>query len=353
MKKAYSRKWLFGALVVVLLGGLWAAKNQVLRLFSGETEAQKEAKIIEADRQVLLNNKGSAGEVFTALVRLGDRRNPLSKQEALKRLKDPSVLIRRGVASALGYFFAELDAREALQKLFSDEDVSVRIAALRAVSDRGGLGRLEFLANLAKTKYALNATTVSELEREAVWAGVLKLSQGPARTTAVAPLLELYNKSKDASVRYHVVLDVLSQMPRDPRAISLLKTDALKSNDPQVLSLAVRHVAALRDRELAAAYKELARSVHLPVRMAVVQSMAMACPVARYEIFEKIVNEEESSDVRNQVFEQMAFLGGKEAEAFAEKLIDSKNLKSGEKSAAKNARDKIIQNGATGDSCKL
>lgn len=352
MKIFESKKLVIGLLIVVG-AGFWFKKDSIVKPISKKLEANRVASVLEADRVLLLADKAPESDVFTALVRLANRKNPVAKEQALKRLTDPSVLVRRGVASALGYFFPDADATEALATLFNDKDDSVRIAALRALSDRGGPGRLEYLQKLSKEKYALGATTVSEHEREAVWAGVLKLSQGPERLAGVDPLLKLYSQSKDATLRYHVILDLLAQMPRDPRTITLLKNDALKSKDLQILALAVRHVANLRNRELAKSFQALAQSEFLPVRMAVVQSLAKGCPEARFEIMEKVIDQERSADVRKQVFSQMSMLGGREAEAFAEKALTLKNLKSDERALLEKARAQILKNGAAGDSCRL
>ncbi len=100
----------------------------------------------------------------------------------------------------------------------------------------------------------------------------------------------------------------------------------------------VRHIAAIRDKAMAEEYVELSHSPHQPVRIAVMQSLNLACPDSRFKILRSVMDKEENPDVRRQAIEQLSTLGGNEAKELLQNLSSSSALKSGESSLVNDAQ---------------
>ncbi len=154
---------------------------------------------------------------------LGDRRETLSAKVALK-INDNSVLVRRGAAESLGYFFEDSDAKEGLNKLMEDSNEDVRFAVLKAVASRGGPGRLKYFKKLEQEK-----KTWSELEKVGIYRGILRLSSPEEKGAALSPLLATYKASKDQKVKFYALMDMMAVLPRDPRVLELVK--AMRLNE--------------------------------------------------------------------------------------------------------------------------
>src|SRR5688500_4886423 len=81
-------------------------------------EVERVADITRKDKETLLNKNARDTEVFGALVRLGQREEPLARQEAVRRADSPSKMVREGVANALGGF-DDVESLDTLKKLLA------------------------------------------------------------------------------------------------------------------------------------------------------------------------------------------------------------------------------------------
>jgi len=297
-----------------------------------ETEAQKLAKVLDNDKRVLGDPKAKETDVYAALVRLGDRGVELSKQEAIKRSNDSSLVVRKGAAEALGYFVDEGDARDALERMINEKDEETRIIVLKAVGVRGGEGRAEFLKTLFR-----KIPSPSELEREAADRGLLRVGSPTDRKEAADRLIALYRKSTQQRVKFQALLDLTAHLSRDPRILDLVEKDALRSPDPSLQTLAIRHIAAIRDKTMGKLFEGLLQSPNRDVRLAIAQALPLACPDSRYVFAETLVTKDTDEHVRIEALNQIERLGGDPAKTLLERLIKSGTLKETELAAAKKA----------------
>jgi len=292
-----------------------------------QDEKNKLAQTLANDEKILKNEKeASEREIYSALVRLGDHNNLLSKQEALKRMQNPSAVIRKGAAEALGFFLEDQDSKTALATLLADEDPIVRLAAINAHSRRGGNGKIEILEKLLAQKGPNNKIQWNDLEKANLYIGILRLAKGDAKASKLPPLLALYKSTKDVQTKNEILIHVMSQVPKNPSVLDLVENEALKSSEALIITQAIRHIAAIREKRLAEKLGDFLQSPHLPVRMALVQSLFMACPSNRIQILERTIEKDPQPEVRKQAIEQIAILGGDEANTLLERLTKNTQL---------------------------
>ena len=344
MKRLFNLRSLGALVILALVAG---GSLMVFRSFlKPETQAEKLAKVLENDKRVLGDPKAKDNDVYAALGRLGDRGVGLSKQEAIKRSNDPSSIVRKGAAEALGYFVDEADAREALERMIGEKDEETRIIVLKAVGVRGGAGRAEFLKKLFQ-----KIPAPTDLEREALDRGFLRVGSVGERKEAADRLIALYHKSTQQRVKFQALLDLTAHLSRDPRILEIVEKDALHSSDSTLQTLAIRHIAAIRDKKMAKLFEGLLHSPSLDVRLTIAQALPLACPDSRYVFAETLATKDQDEHVRVEAINQIEHLGGDSAKTLLERLIQSGSLKEVELATAKKALSTVKENLGKADIC--
>lgn len=286
--------------------------------------------LLRADR-ANLNRKGALdGEVYGALVRLAQRQDPAAREAALARKEDPSPLIRSGVAQALGYFDDE-EAFATVRGLLSDPQVSVRLQAIQGLTHRPGERRK------AAARDLLARANVTSEERVAVAAAVLALQpSADERDQAIGALVHLTAEpvaKQDPRVALSAAIAMVSSAPTDARVEDALRGFLKNGTVPGVHDVAIRHLASARDPWLRANYRKLEAEPSPGVRLALIQSLHIACPEDRWQTLDWLLAQKSANPptppnraaqpdlVRLAAVQEVATLGGPGAPGFLEKML--------------------------------
>ena len=249
------------------------------------------AKQNQRDLDTLNAPRADEQSIYAALSRLGQQLNPTARQIAVRRLKDPSAMIRAGVATSLGHFEDE-ESLQALKTLAADPAESVRVATLRALSFR----RLPVREELLKTELAKSG--LSEKVRIAAAASLLTVSQNSATKELVFKELALIAKnSKDFADRAEALYRAADVFPDRPELVQIYRDTIEGKRDPELMPQAIHHLSALRDPKLKALFATLVKNSNPRVRMAALQVLPGVCPVERWTILADVISGDRDRDV--------------------------------------------------------
>lgn len=246
------------------------------------------------DRATLLNPQASDSDIMGALVRLAQKGDALSHDEALKRVKSPAQLVRVGVASALGYFTDEA-ALDIVKELVEDSDPTVRIAALHALGNRPGGGREEAIREQLGKK-------LDEKERVITNAALLRIASAVQnRQVAIGGLLRVARSSRDAALAYDAFMRLLSLAPADKMVVEALRKLVEGDVHNPLFVPAFSHLASLRDPVLRGRLEGLLNSSEPSVRIAAVDAIRYLCPPNRIQIVDRLLKQETDAGVLKRV----------------------------------------------------
>lgn len=277
------------ALVVVGVVGL---KSSILR-----------KSLPEQDRSHLVGAKATEGEIYAALIRRARALDPLAKEEALKRIKNPSKLIRQGAAIALGEF-EDPEALAALVDLGHDQDADVRARAIEALGSRKSEARSSALDEI------LDSPSRSPRDRLAGRVAQVRLAKNPEeREGALKALFGFLDKmAGDSGIQVLGAEALLSLAPTDERVISLMRSILGVKKPKAMVPTAIRHLASLQDPWVRGVVERYSKDADLETRLAVVQSLHLSCPPERVEILKEILFKEKNPMLLNAAIEASALL---------------------------------------------
>lgn len=304
-------------LVLFGLAALFAGyRHLALRATPGpQTEMDKVADIARADKATLLNRDAREPEIFGALVRLGQREEPLARQEAVKRAESSSKMIREGVANALG-FFDDAESFEKLRKLVADPEKEVRIQALVALGRRPSDARRALLREIA-ARPGLSAE-----EKVAANSSLAKLGgKGGETSSSVAALMRIALTDHDDAAATRAASEAVSLAPRDPKVLEMLRSMLENEKREGIRSLGVRHLAVSRDPWMLKNYRRYLDNAEPGLRMAVVQSLHFLCPDDRWSTLDKVISGDRDKGVVMAALQEPRFMPGNEAKALLQRLI--------------------------------
>jgi HEAT repeat protein len=329
-------------LVAIALGlviaslGIWKLRHR--RPGSPRNEAERVAELLKHDRESLANPRASDAEIYGAMVRLAQRKEPIARQEAVKRAKSDRRLLREGAANALG-FFDDPESSATLQALLSDADPTVRVQAIR------GLGNLPLAGRETLLRQLLARPNLNAQERVAGLESLLRVSStSTAKSDAVGELVKMARDSRDPNLALHSAMTVVSLAPRDERVISLLRDELEKHSNPALEPTAIRHLSAVQDPWVRKNLSRLLDSPQSQTRLAAVQSTHMACPDDRWSMLEKVMTSERDKLVVVASIQEAGYMPGGEAKALLERMLAQSHFQGDEIYAAKNALERARNN---------
>lgn len=329
--------------VILLLAGVTLWKTlQKPSLSSGASKPVLEAKQsyeqrIKTDQENLKKEKATDPEIFGALVRLAQRRDPEARTEALKRVASRSPLVREGVANALGYF-EDPEAMAALKHMLEDPEKKVRRQAINALSHVANEDREKLI------RETMDKPSLETEERLAALRGLVKISKAPeARARAVDSLVKFANESKDPRALEQAMISAISLAPGAAGTLALLREKLPTLKTPGVAAAAIRHLAAQKDPWLLTSLPKFQSSDEQTIRLAVIQTIHMTCPGNRWAFIEKSLADK-SSAVSLAAQQALFFMNGEKAQSLLSGAIESRKLPAGTEERAKRLLENLKKN---------
>jgi HEAT repeat protein len=298
-------------------GVLWYARTQR----SGSTPPAVDFEKFRAEQQekdfaTLGKDTPPATELFGAMIRMGQMQKPIARDKALQVATGADSFIRSGAARTLANF-EDAEAWEALQKLCKDSNLSVRNACLGSIAARPSPERKLFVQNEFVSR---SKNDVEKLEGLLVLMSFEK--EEAARNTAVKSALD-FAKGKP-QLEATLISRLVNIAPRDAELSKLLES-TLKNPDKFSLTLrtlAIRHMAAVRDSKLLPLYAPLAASQEPEIKIALLQTFTMMCPPARWTLLDKLLSDESDSKVRAEALRVLSIMPSEDARVLLDRLIE-------------------------------
>jgi hypothetical protein len=308
-----------GLIAIALAGyglGLFGKKDP------REAAREQREALLQTDRENLNRADASEEEIRMALMRLASARDPGVLEQALKRAKDPSALVRSAVAYALGRF-PEPRSIEALKILMADESMEVRRDAIRSLGSRPDDDRRKLLESLKNRKGQ------SPAEKLAVWEVLLR-GDGQAKYKAEA-LDELLSmaRSGEGGLGTQAMALLASRYRGEPRVVALLKERLQTAPDLGEKAMALNYLVVMRDPWTLSNFRKLSVDSTTPeLQILGVQLLGRACPQSIWEILdEKFSGAEASPQLRSAALGALSSVGGAKATELFEKWKSQGKLK--------------------------
>jgi hypothetical protein len=296
---------------------------------------ERVAQMLKQDKANLSKADARDFEIHGALLRLSQRGDQLGRTEAIKRAKSESAMIRQGVANALGYFEDD-ESFTTLKSLLGDKEQPVRVHAIYGLGHKRNKNREDLLQELLKKK------DLAGEERIAVISSLLRVVNSPElRNEAVGTLLSLAKDTKNPTLSDHAVRMAVSMAPRDQRVTEMLRGMLNDKPSLSVEATAVRHLATTKDPWVRKHLRQFAESKSPQTRLAVVQSLHVACPDDRWSLLEKIVQSESDRSVLSAALRAPGYMPGDAAKSFMERVTRTVKLEGDAANVAKNTSDKL------------
>jgi HEAT repeat protein len=320
------------ALVVLSIVSLIAFKKGYIPRWSSPkskvlTESERLAELRKKDLATLSSSTSLEGDVYAALVRLAQTHDPIARQEAVKRNKNESILIRKGVAQALGSFDDE-ESVEILVRMMNDSNSSVREAAIEGLGKRTGGNRQKILQEMLKK-------TRSRVEKFLILSSLVNLAPSQdAKEFIIKQIVDMIGTESNESLATRASFTVMGLNPRSPNVIGLV-VRVLKANRPlQLVPQAIRHLGAIGHPWLKENLDKLMTYPEPSTRQAAIQVLHFVCPSNRWSILEQVMSSERDRSVADAALRETVMMPGPEARAFLERQIASDKIIANEKQLA-------------------
>ncbi len=285
------------------------------------SESERVGKLLDQDRANLTRKDASEYEIYAALIRLSQEQDPEARTLALEYTKSPSRVIREGVANALGYFDDD-EAMELLTKMLSDPEKSVRLQAIQSFGHKPGTRREKIILNLLKDK------RLSGEEKGAAHSTLIQVASTPnARNLAIGKVITLIRSTNDPHLISQATMMIVATAPKDPRVIAVLKYVLEHQSTSFIDAMGVRHLASIGDPWLKLNLSKFASRKDLGTRMAVIQSIHLACPKERWSIFENLFRAEKDRGLLGLAVQELRYMPGPDTKVFLNKMIEKGVLK--------------------------
>jgi len=282
-----------------------------------DDEPVKETKLgkgLAADREILENPNAKDRDIYLALLRLGKKRDPFALEQALQRAASTSNLIRSACAEAAGNF-ESTDAMSLIEKMMDDPERTVRLRAIRGLGFRRGENRKQMLEHLLDREISLD-------EKVEAYAALARISPGEeGGSLAIEELVAMASEGSGPK-NSRAAFKAASIAPRDERVIGMLK-EKVEKQDGAVMVTGIKHLSAVGNGWIRTKLPELAAHQSPSIRVAVIDSIPMACPKAAMHLVEVIVKDSQDPIVLRSGINSFISLGGGKAEVNLELLINS------------------------------
>ena len=289
----------------------------------------------EMDIAALDNESANQYQVFAALVRLAQMRDPTALKEAIKRAQDKSEWVRAGCAEALGYY-EDAKAQNLLFQLLKDQSQMVRVKALK------GLGLRRDEKNKAYLQRVLTDAKLSFPEFVEASASFVKIAQQPQEKIPV--LEKLVQRSvleADLNNRFNGLTSAAGLGPTEEFLIKALNAELTKNEAPRIMEMSIRHLAAVQPNEMRERVLNLKNHPESGVRLAVVQTLHLVCPSERWAILGEILMNEKDSLVWNDAVREIVLMPAPEGKRILEQLMKNDSLSGEQKKTISTAQRQL------------
>jgi|GEM_PF-4830438 len=301
--------------VILVLGGgaaYWAWHSHF-----GISKALRSNPILKRDYDTLRGEDSDTPvqQVAIALYRLNSYRLPEGQSEALKRVSDSRPQIRSAVAEALAMSGLKGESLEAMNRLVSDSDESVRVAALTALTKSADPKRSEVLAHAR-----VNASK-SPREELLIHGGLYGVTQGPEKEEHLKEILKALDSKADASGKSDnaaiafALKTLLRMSPTDSASMDRLQAAFADPTTPkEMLPTLYRYLVRVRSDFLRKRFSQDVRSEFVALRVTALNSMLELCPSDRWSILQWLFSDPKVDPQSKTVARRVAtYLGGKVA----------------------------------------
>ena len=313
------RALLFLSGCLMIFAGVWFKWNA--------TPTARPLKVIVAENKrhdfsVLNQAKAPEDEVAEALVRMGELGEEIARQEAIKRSKDSSPVVRMGCAGALGYF-RDSSSLATLLELSKDRDPGVKSHALRSIGQSWQDRPKEALEALIQ-KAALKPIELVEL-----YSGLIQ-SKGVApelKHQAIQKIVALVeNQEGDSSSRFEAISQLMSVAPENPVLLNSLREELHAHLDSALSRMGLRHLAQVGDPWMAKNMKGFLHAKDRETRLVAVQAIPQVCPKDRFELLEGVLRNEKDPLILKAALEAPALMPGPGSVGFLNRVIASEGM---------------------------
>lgn len=295
---------------------------------------------VAKDRRILKDQNAGDVDTYEALNRLARGQDQQALSSALEKANSNSRMVREGVANALGYFIDD-KAFEALKVLLQDPEQNVRIRTLQ------GLGNAKENRRIELIQKHLNQEGLPDREKVIGNAVLLKLATQEKERQYSIKFLADFAKNGDGDVQYMAFSKLTELAPSDEATLALVRNKVEAGNNPNVVSLGVRHLATVKDKWLVSKLPMLLKNKNEAIRSAAVLSLHQYCLPDSWKILNEKFYTDKSELVINSVVQEASKLGGLKAKDFLTKAIPSGILKGTSRAGAEQFLKSVIIPSAT------
>jgi len=307
--------------LLVLVAGFFFAKKYFKDRDSSAPHSNDEYQIkLEEDRGILKKFKsGSFAEngtgpdaflVYGAMIRLGEVKDALAYEVAVKESESQENLYREAAAQTLGYY-PEDEATEILVKLLGDRETSVKEFAAK------GLGKAQDPKRLEKVRELLSAKNIPNAQRLPLLASYYQLASDDAKAWALSQIVKM---TSETEIGDDAALLMVQIAPESPSTTQVLQSKIEAGESVRVIGVGIRHLASQQDPWLPQNLARLSAHKSPLVRKAVIQSLHRNCPANRWDLMKKISSAENDKSVIEVTIREAAVLSGHDAQAFLDSL---------------------------------
>jgi HEAT repeat protein len=299
----------------------------------------------EKDFATLSQDAPPATELFGAMIRMGQMQKPIARDKALSVAASQEAFLRSGAARTLANF-EDAEAWQALQKLCKDSDPSVRNACLSSISARPSADRKTFV----QKEFVAGAKNDSE-KLEGLLALMSFEKSDSDRSTAIKSVLDIAKGKPQLEAT--LISRLINLSPRDAELSKLLQS-TLENSDKYSLTvrtLAIRHLAAIREPKLLERYASLAASKEPEIKIALLQTFTTMCPPARWTLLDKFLSDESDAKVRSEALRVLSIMPTEDARVLLDRLIETGKFTESEERERAQATLKALSTDTRVDPC--
>ena len=267
-------------------------------------EDERVNQILQTDWDNLKNEKAAEHRVHGALTRLAQLKgDEETLQMVLKKQESSSVLVRKGVAEALGYF-SQPQSEDHLLKMLEDPELDVRAAAIKALGQKKSDVRKQALLDL----YA-RVDDLHDKEKTALYSSLIKqIERVSGKEKMVDSILSILESSEEPQVLREAADVLVKIAPGSSKAQKFFEKTIQKGKDTELGQKGIYFLASVKSNWIKENIEELVFSDEELFRVAAIQSLSQVCPANRYELIKKSLIKEESKVVLDIILQSVQMM---------------------------------------------
>jgi len=259
---------------------------------SPPTEAERFRIQLAADLDTLMNPKAAHRDQISALLRLANEKNSLSKEKAKEWSNSSTLGLRAGAAEALGLIDDE-ESRTQVKTLIKVEKNPTVLSRLAiGLAHKYSPERLKFLEDLAAQN-----KSASEL-RVNILSSLIKISQDDkVKNEAFSELLKIAKSKGDPTLSSRAYTSAMSLGPRKAEVAALIRERVLSSSNEQEKALGFRHLALIKDPKAQEVFEKFVSSESSFLRRTAIEMIPTLCPKDRWQILNERIKSDRDRSV--------------------------------------------------------